>query len=109
MERRRENMIFKESQARSREQRNGLKNKRLSLEDISHPMQQQMYMYHPDSDYRKSMPELQHEVHMSNYNPYVQPTMHMSRSMHTSPVKHMRPLMQEQYDRDKYTRYRLPT
>lgn len=110
MERQRENMIFRESQARS-QPRNGLKNgpKRHSLEDISHPMaHQQMYqqMYQPDSDYRKSMPELQHEIHLSNYNPYAQhPSGMMSRSMHTSPVKHCnRNVFNEQFDREKYIR-----
>lgn len=111
MERQRENMIFRESQARS-QPRNGLRNgpQRHSLEDISHPMAQHVYqqpMYQSDPDYRKSMPELQHEVHMSNYSPYAQhPSGVMSRSMHTSPVKHCnRPVFNDQYDREKYIRY----
>lgn len=99
MKRQRENMAFRENHMCGMETRNSFRNKRLSLEDISNPVEPQMYMYHPDTDYRKSMPELQHNAINYVYNaPIIDPINHI----HTSPIKPVRPRLPDHYDGDDF-------
>lgn len=94
-----------------------LKNKRLSLEDISGttPQAHHTNMYQTDcmdyrksmpelqrEDYRKSMPELQRDLSIPTYHTRAQSSTVISRSAHVSPIKqHQRPPpARELYERD---------
>lgn len=107
----REELMFRESRARM-QAKTCLKNKRLSLEDISGPQPHYTNMYQTDCmDYRKSMPELQREDYRKSmpelpapsYN-RAQSTTILSRSAHVSPIKHShpRPVPREPYERDAF-------